>query len=291
MDSIGSKSSFLVLALCCACGASSLFAQGPHVTQSGREQTAIQGGPDYDAMSEAELETARAGRLAALKEENAAAPLELDSYGGWANAPASLSAPSPGGFFRVAKLGGAWWFITPDGHPFVSKGVTDVNWLGATLSPGPFHDLLVKKYGGEAAWAAASEKRVRDWGFNTIGPWSSGSMATRMTHSVIILDVGGGGGPRYPNAVVTDYFDPAFAEHAAAMAAQRAAPHVDDKKLLGYFLDNEVVWGADHFRTNQSLLQLYLAFPEGASGRAEALRHLRASTDTVRIIGDSNPLF
>lgn len=281
MNSPRFSATWLGLVLCLTWGASSLHAQEPHETQVGREPVSLQDSPDLSSMGEADLENTRAKRLDILKDQNTSTTLALDPYGGWVNAPASFGTPKPGKFFRVAKLGGAWWFVTPDGHPFVSKGVTDVNWFGAVLSPGPFHDLLVQKYGDEATWAAAAAARVRDWGFNTIGPWSSASIEAEMTHSPVILDMGGGNGPRHPDAVVTDYWDPAFADHAAKMVSERAAPHVDDPKLLGYFLDNEVVWGADHFRTKQSLLQLYLAFPEGAPGRTEALRHLRASADTV----------
>jgi len=164
-------------------------------------------------------------RLETLRQEKAQDPMELDPYGGWINAPKTLKNAPVSGFFQVAKLAGSWWFITPDGHPFVSKGVTDVNWLGATLSEGPFHDIIVQKYGTEQAWADAARNRLLEWGYNTVGPWSSGSMASQMTHASIILDMAGGNGPRHPNSVVTDYWDPAFVKHCAAMAHERAAPY------------------------------------------------------------------
>lgn len=240
----------------------------PHITQADRPRLA----DTTPAMPPPPLEAVAAryqARLHALRTENEADPLTLDAYGGWANAPASLKAPNPDGYFRVAKLDGAWWFITPEGAPFVSKGVTDVNWLGATLAVDAFHDLMVEKYGAEDAWATAAAQRVRDWGFNTIGPWSSRSMTERLPHAYIILDMGGHA-PRHPDALVTDYWDPAFAVHCAAMMDQRARPHIKDRRLIGYFLDNEVVWGADHFLTNKSLLRLYTEFPPDAPGWAEA---------------------
>jgi len=258
--------------------------QESHITQPGvprLSEDATSAGSGLAALGEEEIEKKLMERVEALKLQNAAEPLELDTYGGWKNAPESLGTPQPGSFFRVAKLGGAWWFVTPEGHPFVSKGVTDVNWLGATLSPGPFHDILVQKYGDEETWASAAQDRMRNWAFNTIGPWSSASMAARMPHSFIILDMASGISPRYPNSEVTDYWDPAFAVHAATMARERATAYVEDKNLIGYFLDNEIVWGADHFRTNMTLIQLYMSFPAEAPGRAEVLRFLRASSGTL----------
>jgi hypothetical protein len=256
-------------------------AQEPHITRDRAPGIQEEAGADTSARSEGELEAQYLARLALLREQNATEPLQLDAYGGWVNAPASLGAPEPGAYFRVAKRGGAWWFITPEGHPFVSKAVTDVNWLGATLSADGFHELLVQKYGDEEAWVAAAQQRMLDWGFNTIGPWSSASMEQKMAHSTIILDMGGGNGPRYPKSVVTDYWSPEFAAHAVAMVRERATPHVEDKNLLGYFLDNEIVWGADHFLTKWTLPQLYVSFPEGAPGRVELLRFLRESAGTI----------
>jgi agarase len=120
-----------------------------------------------------------------------------------------------------------------------------------------------------------------DWGFNTIGPWSSPSIAAEMPHSIVILDVAAGNAPRHPEALVTDYWDPAFAAHCARMARERATPHVEDPRLLGYFLDNEIVWGADHFRTDESLVQLYAGFPPEAPGRVEMLGLLRETAGTL----------
>ena len=252
----------------------------PHATQRDRPrlQDARKNGPPVSLEA---IEKQYHFRLDDLRNMNGDDPLELDSYGGWINAPKSLKTSNTSGYFRVQKLDGAWWFITPDGNPFVSKGVTDVNWLGATLSPDAFHDIIVSKYGTEEVWVEAAKQRMLDWGFNTIGPWSSTSITKQMPHAYIILDIGGGGGPRYPGAVVTDYYAQAFVEHVAAMTEQRAKPHAEDKNLIGFFLDNEIVWGADHFLTNKSLLQLHVEFPEDAPGRAEALRFLREKTGSL----------
>ncbi len=252
----------------------------PHITQGqgARLQDARHNKP---AVSLEEIEKNYHRRLEALGKMNADDPLELDAYGGWLNAPESLKSANASGYFQVKKMDGAWWFVTPDGNPFVSKGVTDVNWLGAALASDGFHDVLVEKYGTEENWVQAAKQRMLDWGFNTIGPWSSQSIAEQMPHAYIILDIGGAGGPRYPEAVVTDYYAPAFAQHAAMMTEQRAKPHAEDKNLIGFFLDNEIVWGADHFLTNKSLLQLYIEFPKDAPGRSEALRFLRERADST----------
>jgi agarase len=221
-------------------------------------------------------------RLEALEDENALQPMELDRFGGWVNAPESLGEPQPGEYFRVEKLGGSWWFVTPEGNPFVSKGVTDVNWLGPTLSPGKYQDVLIEKYGTEDAWADASKDRLLSWNFNTVGPWSSYSMSLRMPHSIIILDSAGHTQRYSPEDVVTDYWSEEFAENCTKVSTERAAPYVTDEKLIGYFLDNELVWGPDHFKTDKTLLELYMEFPWGSPGRAKALEFVRCSAGSLK---------
>ncbi|MCL4692948.1 MAG: hypothetical protein KJ060_10625 [Candidatus Hydrogenedentes bacterium] len=267
----------LAAAILAAAGCANLSSSGAATTpeiESGSSAGGVHEGDD--AADQRDYST----RLDALRSENAMQPLEVDRFRGWANAPESLISQNPDGYFRVAKVDGTWWFITPDGSPFVSKGVTDVNWLGATLSPGPFHDILARKYLSEDTWAAAQDQRVSDWGFNTIGPWSSRSMADRLPHSIVILD-SAQHAPRPPGAIVTDFWSPTFREHAENVAQQRAAPHTNDKNLIGYFLDNELTWGPDHWLTDKTLLQLYLEYPGEAPGRQEALQFVRRSADSI----------
>ncbi|MCL4232997.1 MAG: hypothetical protein KJ042_00595, partial [Deltaproteobacteria bacterium] len=221
-------------------------------------------------------------RLDDLRYENARNPVELDRFGGWIDTPDSARAPQRGEYFTVEKLGDRWWFITPDGHPFVSKGVTDVNWWGATLSDDRWHDIIEAKYGDEETWADAARDRAVGWSFNTIGPWSSHSMSQRMPHSIIILD-SAGHAPRYPGAIVTDFWAEDFSQHALEVAQVRAGPYVEDENLVGHFLDNELVWGADHFRTNNTLLQLYWMFPDGAPGRDVAIEFVRDAAGSIAV--------
>ncbi len=226
---------------------------------------------------ESATEAAYRERLTALRLASAPVVMEFDRFGGWLNHPPELGPTSPGEFFRVEKRAGRWWFLTPEGNPFVSKGVTDVNWLGATLAHDEWQQHLVDTFGDEETWADDAAARARDWAFNTIGPWSSYSMTTRMPHAVVILD-SAGHAPRYrPGDVITDYWSDGFLANCDKVAEERATPYVDDEHLLGYFLDNELVWAPNGWQTNDTVLQLYVGFPADAPGRAVALDHLRDS--------------
>ncbi len=233
---------------------------------------ACEGGRCVATGPETGSEAAWRLRLDALRTENARAPLETDARGGWLGAPPSLD-PGPGtGFFRVAKLDGAWWLVTPEGKPMLSKGVTDVSFLGPNLAMDDLQAALAAKHGSEEAWADAAEARLRDWGFNTAGPWSGRSALDRVVDAEPILDVVHGV-PR-PDGLVMDVFVPEYPDIVRQMAGERCTPRKDDPNLLGWFLDNELFW--DHgWQSDKTLLRLYFEFPAGTPGRAAVLAFLR----------------
>jgi len=224
--------------------------------------------------------------LNSLRAKNAGTKMEFDRFGGWLNAPSSFGEPVPGKFFRVKKINGVWWFITPEGRPFISKGVTDVNYLGANLTDDSFHQLIVSKYGNEEKWVESSLARLKEWSFNSVGPWSGESMILRLPHAEPILN-SAGHAPRYSNKdFVTDYWSAGFEKWASQVAVERATPHIDDEYLIGYFLDNELFWGPD-WRSKKTLLQVYVDFPADALGRIEALRFLKERAENLEIFNST----
>lgn len=173
------------------------------------------------------------------------------------------------GFFRVEERGGRWWLVTPEGAPFYSTGCNTVNPTGDTDSETgeqPYADAVAERYADEDAWAEETERRLRDWGFNTLGAWSrTGLFASRMPYTEILYM----SGADWVTGEVPDYFAPAFEDRCKEIAAQRVAPLRDDPLLLGWFIDNEQRWGPD-YRSSETLLHDYLALPEGAPGRLVA---------------------
>jgi len=73
------------------------------------------------------------------------------------------------GFFRVDALGGRWWFVTPDGHGFVSVGVNHFD-LSALKHSDNVH-IFRDRYGSsdEQYIKKGIVEPLREWGFNTIG--------------------------------------------------------------------------------------------------------------------------
>jgi hypothetical protein len=188
-----------------------------------------------------------------------------DQYGGvkgWGTYAAT-------GFFRLGKVDGTkWWFITPEGHKFLLKGVdaTSADDGGyATLyknadgsSRGVFEALpdsttygpaysgntvsfvkanLMRKYGTtdwQTPWRDITKKRLIDWGFNAQSKWSSAGLTMpwigHITAPSDALSIGYG----------IDPFDPLFAsklDNSIKITANASSPW-----LIGYYFDNERGW-------------------------------------------------
>jgi len=93
---------------------------------------------------------------------------ELDKYGGCSG----VSVPGGGtGFFRTQKVADRWVFVTPAGNPF---------WMLAVYSIGPmdggklYGQALKQKYeGAPSGFVVQAVRRLRSWGFNAIGEYST----------------------------------------------------------------------------------------------------------------------
>lgn len=198
--------------------------------------------------------------------------LRFCRYGGWMGMKGKAM-----GFFRTEQVDGVWWLVDPDGHPFISKGVNHVSFHGdhcPALGYSPYHRNVQAKYASEEKWAEATVQRLRSWGFNTIGAWSSPSLFRHMPYTVI-LNMGASAGADWMRGTFPDVFSQKFRQVLDEVAAKECAPRKNDPLLVGYFTDNELRWGPD-WRSPQHLLDEYLlAFPPDAPGKQALLDFFR----------------
>ena len=85
----------------------------------------------------------------------------LDPYGGLK----SLKCQTATGYFHVEKLGTRWWFCTPVGNAFFMEGVYAV----ASGVDAGYLSAVKRKYRDTSAWSEETNKRLKSWGFNTLG--------------------------------------------------------------------------------------------------------------------------
>lgn len=257
--------------------------------------------------SEDEMKEAYAAESATL--ENAAWPADWDQYGGWAGGPQLeatgwfrteqldgkwwLVTPEGHLFFSLGVTcvrsgdatfytGREHWFewLPEPGGPFSSalgqrKNVHSmaepINGGGGTVS---FYQInLLRRFGGD--WRAGSRelayKRLKAWGFNTLGNWSSGDVCA---NSPVPFAVSCGTGGAVIEASsgfwgkMTDVYDPSFAGNARRSIAGLTEQYRDNPYCIGYFVDNEQSW--------KDIPRSVLASPPGQPARKVFIDDLKA---------------
>jgi agarase len=190
------------------------------------------------------------------------------------------------GFFHVKEIGGVWWIIDPEGKAFLSKGVNAVNFHGdysPTLRFSPYHMTVSKKYGDSGTWAREVVKRLREYGFNTIGSWSSEELFSLGMPYTIILDVAIKAGAEWTSGRIADFFSKEFEDVANEAAGRICAPRRDDPFLLGYFTDNELRWMPD-WRSSRHVFDDYLALEKNAPGKRALVEYLENKYKSISIL-------
>jgi hypothetical protein len=173
------------------------------------------------------------------------------------DAPAMIARTFPAtGFFHLVEQDGVSWLADPNGNAFFSLGVEQVKWGGhysPALGLSPYNRNIKERYGSEAAWAAETSRRLRDWGFNTIGgmrgPFTGGASRERLAGLSYsnLINLGAGFVAFSDLSPVTingfpNVFHPRWQEYCDAKAVEFCSPLKDDPWLLGYYIDNELDW-------------------------------------------------
>jgi hypothetical protein len=199
-------------------------------------------------------------------------PPTHDQYGGWSHVKGKKT-----GFFHTQQINGRWWLVTPEGNAFFSKGVCHVDYRGDHSPPlgySPYNQTVAARYGSAGKWATATAKRMKGWGLNTVGAWSSPDLYKQKIAYAPVLDLAASTAPDlWLRGGFPDVFSPQFREAVEKTAARLCKPYRNDPWLLGYFTDNELRWGPD-WRSRESLLETFLRVPENSPGRKRAEQFL-----------------
>jgi hypothetical protein len=147
---------------------------------------------------------------------------------------------------------------------------------------------IIRKYGQDwqPKFGAVSHQRLRSWGVNTIANWSSPTIYQRdETPYVVSLGTGRikplqGGGSRW--AGIPDVFDADF-KASLTRSLSRAADTAQDPWCIGYFVDNEMGWGAD----TMSLAVMTLACPPEQAAKKAFVEDLKAKYADVAKLNEA----
>ncbi len=234
----------------------------------------------------------------------------LDNYGGIKGTKEKYNLKATG-FFRVEKINDRWWFVTPQGNIFYSLGVCafrplnvaivkykdgskgyedDFEWLppmegkyAPAWGDRSYYNFIyfsfvtanvIRKYGEgwEDKWWEVNGCRLKEWGFNSLGPWWKYSFGqgdqvdrTPRPFPYVSLDrpvfygklTYGEGSMKNcqilyipkklgaPSDGMPDPFDPGFFPGIDEFARRWTEPHRNSPGLLGYIFCNEDDWGDD----------------------------------------------
>jgi hypothetical protein len=155
-------------------------------------------------------------------------------------------------YIRVIQANGVWWFEDGTGHRFFSSGVNCVGGCYGHAEETPI----------DARRKARIVSTLRDWGFNTVGSWSSPSLWGDLYFAdQIYTDF---------NNQVHDVFDERFWNGSfASLLRKEVQPFLGMKNFVGYFLDNEPEWNADQ------VFEFYLGLPSASPGSQALIVYLK----------------
>ena len=180
---------------------------------------------------------------------NTNAPLEYDLYGGCKTIRGNAT-----GFFHTERIEDRWWFVTPEGHGFLSIGLNHID-AGALKQPDTV-DLYRTRYrGSDEVWVKEGVvEDLRKWGFNSIGwvqevyfpdihtpnwNWERYDWANMpYCHCLNTADCAyWEKQPRYPDIFSSDWED-----YIDSLARYWCTQMADDPRLIGYFFADIPDW-------------------------------------------------
>ena len=191
---------------------------------------------------------------------------------------------------------GQWWFITPEGEPFFYRGVCAVNRAGTAggreAKDGPYAAAVDEKYGYQAnpdTFVYAQFDRLKDWGFNALGAWTTEEFFDKGMPYTEILEFFHEG-PQLElegqRRSMPDIFDPLWIQAINRKARTFCSPKRYSKELVGYFTDNEIGFGSstdiglDLGFNNSGKIRVFVVaqcpgFDEGVAARERAWSFIR----------------
>jgi hypothetical protein len=174
----------------------------------------------------------------------------------------------------VERIAGRWWIVDPEGSAFLSIGMNHIE-STALKYPDNVH-IWRARYGTEERWLQEGvARRLRDWGFNTIG-WTQEVVTSDFQHSPVweVEQYQWAGMPYChmlpftdmatyaPWPIYPDVFSAEFEQWVDYVARSYCVDMADDPKLIGYFYADCPAW-TDAERSGAWAAHLDLSTQEG----------------------------
>lgn len=200
-----------------------------------------------------------------------------------AEPPLAIENQSVPPSFSIAVQDGVSWLATPEGRRFFSRSV-------CVVTPGLSQDsydlenpayAAWQHYPDTNAWAAATSRRLKSWGFTTLGAWSDvGALRPFSDDGLFltpVLHMGSTAGAPW-----WDLWDAEVIRRMETTARETILAVRDDPRLIGYYSDNELGWW------NATLFKMTLEQRPSSGQRQRLLQLLRETYghDWQRLLAD-----
>lgn len=196
---------------------------------------------------------------------------EFDKYGGYLSIKAKKT-----GHFHVEKIGGRHFLVTPDGHGFLSVGVTHTG--GISRPEGSKCDYFHEHCGGD--WNKANRQllqQFRNWGYNSLGYDNNVSTRKYLPHFGSCYPTGKtslwlGQGIKFP-----DVFSDDWRKEAKQSIERMAKQYQDRTNLIGVYWTDMPAWDIQISRRQigKSWVDVIRELPKDTSGRQRYEKFLK----------------
>ena len=170
---------------------------------------------------------------------------------------AGVSGLAAADFYRVEEGSNGWAVVDASGRAGLLLGVDQVRWDGMPCERmgwrRPYQEHNASQYASRKEWEDETLSRLKSWGFNMLGACCDNSLRHRGLAHAIFLNMSegfcSGDEDRWiseyrhvPNTAMPNVFHPGYAAHCDRVAREMCAANRNDADLLGYYIDNELVW-------------------------------------------------
>lgn len=172
--------------------------------------------------------------------------------------------------FSIEQRDGISWLMRPNGQRFFSLGVCCVNqgFSPETFNPANSGYAAFQHYAHSNLWARATLKRLKSWGFTTVGGWGNYAALRQCRGADVafipVLAVGMTAGTPWK-----DMWDTNIIARMYRIARDQIRLLRHDPRVLGYYSDNEMGWW------NAALFKMTLEQPPTSGQRQRLLQLLR----------------
>ena len=188
--------------------------------------------------------------------------------------------------FSLQERDGQSWLVRPNGERFFSFGVCVVDQGASRADFNPTNPGYAawQHYRDSNHWAETTLKRLKSWGFTTVGGWSDFEALKQCRESNVVftpvLHLGSTAGAPW-----WDMWDTNIIARMHQIARDRIPPLRDDPRVLGYYTDNEMGWW------NATLFKMTLEHVPTSGQRQRLIKLLREiyGNDWSELLKDFEP--